>query len=162
MSRREGEEDERPVRRVDFRRPFWMSKTEVTVKQFRIFANETKYETEAEKNKDKKNWKNPGFKQVDNHPVVYVSWNDAVAYCKWLSKTKRLAFTLPTEAQWEKGARGIDGRKYPWGNHDPYDSGKYYANYDPGKYDDDGFYYTAPVGYYPRGASPYPIPSSGR
>jgi formylglycine-generating enzyme required for sulfatase activity len=154
MGSDDGRGNEKPVHKV-YLDGYWLGKTEVTVKQFRSFVNEMKYKTEAEKDKDHRNWKNPGFKQEDNHPVVYVSWNDAVNYCQWLYETKGLNFTMPTEAQWEKGARGTDGRKYPWGNHEPYENGKYYANYDPGNYTLDGFYYTAPVGWYLHGASPY-------
>ena len=149
MGSDDGTDDEKPIHKV-YLDGYWLGKTEVTVKQFRAFVTETKYDTEAEKN-----WKNPGFSHGDNHPVIYVSWNDSVKYCQWLSKTKGLTFTLPTESQWEKGARGSDSRKYPWGSHDPYYNGKYYANYNPGKYDEDGFSYTAPVGSYPQGASPY-------
>lgn len=51
-----------------------------------------------------------------DHPVVWVSWQDAADYCRWLSSVTRTHYALPTEAQWEKAARGADGRKYPWGN----------------------------------------------
>lgn len=82
----------------------------------------------------------------DSRPVVGVSWEDAAAYCKWLSGKLGVQFKLPTEAQWEKAARGTDGRKYPWGNTEP---DKTLANFG---YEVDK---TTPVGSYPKGASPY-------
>lgn len=82
----------------------------------------------------------------EGHPVVYVSWHDAVAYCKWLSQVTGRFYRLPSEAEWEKGARGTDGRIYPWG--DRWDARR--CNSKEGGQGD-----TTPVGAYPQGASPY-------
>lgn len=89
-----------------------------------------------------------------NHPVVGITWYEAVAYCKWLTKRLREAgqlekdevVRLPTEAEWEKAARGMDGRWWPWGNEWDQDL----ANTAENRPDA-----TTPVGIYPHGASPY-------
>jgi formylglycine-generating enzyme required for sulfatase activity len=81
-----------------------------------------------------------------DHPVVNVSWDDAVAYCDWLAGVTGKPYRLPSEAEWEKGARGTDGRIYPWG--DEWDAGR--CNTEEAGVGD-----TTPVGAYPRGRSPY-------
>ena len=85
----------------------------------------------------------------EDHPVVNVSWNDAIAFTDWLSATTGLAFRLPTEAEWEKSCRGTEGLIYPWGDSAP-DSGK--ANFNNNVGD------TTSVGSYsPKGDSPYGV-----
>ena len=107
--------DEHPQHRVRITRPFYLGTYNVTRGQFRQFVADTAYKTDAEKNKtgafgwdpDKKafdfnekySWRNAGFEQTDEHPVVNVSWNDAVEYCKWLSKKESKTYRLPTGAQ---------------------------------------------------------------
>jgi formylglycine-generating enzyme required for sulfatase activity len=158
---------------------YWMDKTEVTNDMFTKFINETKYITDAEKRGNGRvalpmvywqrvngaSWKNPrgpdtNLVGLENHPVVQVSWNDAKAYCEWAGRR------LPTEAEWEKSARGTDMRLYPWGNDEP--NGEF-ANLPDIKFKEyikldfikpnfnDGYIFTAPVGSYPKGKSPYGI-----
>jgi formylglycine-generating enzyme required for sulfatase activity len=78
--------------------------------------------------------------------VVNVAWHDAIAYCRWLSGKTGKTYRLSTEAEWEKAARGTDGREYPWGD-----------KFDPSKCNtrEGGVGTTTPVGTYPDGASPY-------
>jgi len=149
--------DEQPPHTV-YLDGYWMGKTPVTVAQYKKFTSDTEDHFIPE-------WVSkyiPG----DNHPAVWVSWEDAAAYCAWLSEKTGLHFKLPTEAQWEKASRGTDSRKYPWGNFQP--SGKTVNAADKqlslkekagwaDKDTDDGYAYTAPVGSYPDGASPYGV-----
>ncbi|MCX7046051.1 MAG: formylglycine-generating enzyme family protein [Candidatus Sumerlaeota bacterium] len=127
----EGEKPSHPVT-LD---GFWMSEAKVTVGQFRCFINDTGYKTEAEKEgkafgiKDGKfveqegfSWRNLGFIQTDTHPVVNVSWNDAKAFCDWMSGKTGKAYQLPTEAQWEYACRAGTKTLYPWGGDE--DGGK--------------------------------------
>jgi formylglycine-generating enzyme required for sulfatase activity len=98
----------------------------------------------------------------DLHPVIYVNSREAEKFCKWLGQKERKNYRLPTEAEWEYAARGLDGRIYPWGEH--LDAGSY-ANFADVNTTfpwrdasiDDGFAETSPVGTYPRGASPFGI-----
>jgi formylglycine-generating enzyme required for sulfatase activity len=130
--------DEKPMHSVKLDE-FWIDKYEVTNADFAQFVEATGYQTDAEKEGLSKTWRDAA-EDKDNHPVVYVSWNDAVAYCQWLGKR------LPTEAEWEKAARGTDGKIWPWGNDWDEDS----VNSK-----DAGPGHTMAVGSYPDGASPY-------
>lgn len=100
---------------------FFIARREVTVAEFTRFAQARKW------NVDPRALAGPA-----DHPVTHVSWTDAVVYCRWLESTLKASastppriaqalregwvVTLPTEAEWEKAARGTDGRRYPWGN----------------------------------------------
>jgi formylglycine-generating enzyme required for sulfatase activity len=112
---------------------YYMAKTPVTNAQYAAFAQATD-----------KTWQPPTGTQ--DHPVVQISWHDAIAYCHWLSGVTDRAYRLPSEAVWEKAARGTEGLIYPWGNR--WDKTR--CNTYEGGPDD-----TTSVGAYPGGASPY-------
>jgi formylglycine-generating enzyme required for sulfatase activity len=121
---------------------YWISRTPVTQAHYQVYVEATRANTPDL-------WEGgkplPGREQ---HPVVSVSWEDARRYCAWLSETAGRAHRLPTEAEWEKAARGTDGRIYPWG--DEWDAAR--CNTSEG-----GLEAVAPVGGYPQGASPYGV-----
>lgn len=123
----EGHVRERPAHPVDLD-AFYIGKYEVTNGDWRRFRDDAGYA-------DPKFWPNgwvvpkdqvPYWTQANNHgggtpnsdpfPVLGVNWDSAVAYCNWLSAKTGKKYRLPTEAEWEKAARGTDGRKFPWGN----------------------------------------------
>ncbi len=183
---------EKPTRKVTLSKALWMGQHEVTVGQFRRFVEATGHKTDAERGtkfqgafvvygevdrdvggaiavrrshvgmKDDATWRNPYFKQTDEHPVVCVSWNDARAFADWLNATDRArpagsSYRLPTEAEWEYACRAGTTTWYQWGD-DP-GAGKGWCNVKDlaaevifgsrgGKVFqwDDGFVYTAPVG----------------
>ncbi len=98
----------------------------------------------------------------DRHPVVYVSYLDAVKFCQWLSTRERRKFRLPTESEWEYAAKGNDGRKFPWGNYDGRGDLANFADRNTvfawSDHDiDDGYPESSPVGAFPLGASPFGI-----
>jgi formylglycine-generating enzyme required for sulfatase activity len=133
----EGERCDNEVQhKVKISKPFYMGVYEVTRGQFRKFVNETGYKTDAEKEgksfgyKDGKydkyegmSWRNSGFEQTDEHPVISVSWNDCKAFVDWLNDNRRQVtlpagykFALPTEAQWEYACRAGTQTAYSFGN----------------------------------------------
>ena len=119
---------------------FYLAKTPVTRAQYAAFVEATGYRPPTRREGDRVSPDRP------DHPVVYVSWDDAVAYCRWLSERTGLVYRLPTEAEWEKAARGTDGRIYPWGNR--WDARRCNTP-ESGRND------TTPVAVCPDGASPY-------
>ena len=157
MGSNTGANDEQPQRTV-YLDAYWMDQTDVTNAMFVKFISASGYQTDAQTEgtgfvhvNDQwvsikgANWLHPqgpdsDVKNRGSHPVVQVSYNDARAYCQWAGRH------LPTEAQWEKAARGRDGRMYPWGNDMPVHS---LLNFR------DEIGSTTQVGLYPSGASPY-------
>lgn len=145
---------------------YWIGRYDVTREQYKAFCQATgRAAPGAAHFDDKLN------EDTSRHPVVMVSWDDAQAYCAWAG------LALPSDAQWEKAARGADGRKYPWGNDwDPTRANYLDASVPGDKIlmgngktldehmaafggrdleHDDGFPYTSPVGSFPTGVSPY-------
>ena len=152
----EANSNEKPQRTVELP-TYWIGKTEVTNTQFRPFVAGDGYSNRAywtdngwawrqqAKRIQPYYWADPHW-NGDNYPVVGVTWYEAVAYCNWLSAQTGQDFRLPTEAEWEKAARGTDGHICPWGN--TWAVGN--ANSA-----EIGLQGTAPVGAYPNDKSPY-------
>jgi formylglycine-generating enzyme required for sulfatase activity len=155
---------------------FYLAVTPVTRGQFAAFVKDTNHKTEPEKNgkgggwddakKDwvadgKHSWRDPGFAQTDEHPVVIVSWVDAVAFCKWLSAKDGKEYVLPTEAQWEFACRAGSRTRFSFGD-DREEMAKHGNVADAtfrkitgktwGIKNSDGHAFTAPVGLYQKNA----------
>lgn len=131
MGATEFEGDERPLRTVQLS-AYWIAQTEVTNAQYMQCVSEGICTAPSTTR-----WQNAEYA---DHPVVDVDWSQAQTYAAWTGGR------LPTEAEWEKAARGADGRLYPWGNQDPESE---LLNY---RFQIGG---TTPVGRYPEGASPF-------
>ena len=137
--------EDAPRHRVELTRPYYMSKYQVTRDEFAEFVQATGYETTAEQegsawgydedgdwsNVKGLNWRNPGFSQDDDHPVVCMSWHDAQKYIDWLNETHKrdlpsgFRYALPTEAQWEYACRAGTETEFFWGTNEAKDSEGY-------------------------------------
>jgi formylglycine-generating enzyme required for sulfatase activity len=155
---------EKPQHKQLIPNAYQISRYPVTNAQYNAFIQAGSYDQERYWTKAGWNWRQgedvSGPREfghpfgLPNHPVVGVSWYEAVAFCHWLTEQLRErgeldhehVISLPTEPQWEKAARGTDGRIYPWGdNPDP----------DRANYKDTGIGDTSAVGCFPKGESPY-------
>jgi formylglycine-generating enzyme required for sulfatase activity len=135
-----GKDNEKPLRSV-YLDGYWIGKYEVTFDQYDQYCDEV-----GIVKPDDEGWGR------DIYPVINISWLDAMAYCRWLSDKIGHNFKLPTESQWEKAARGTDGRMYPWGDSFPSD--------DKANFNDRSANFvkhTTPIGSYPEGSSPYGV-----
>jgi formylglycine-generating enzyme required for sulfatase activity/predicted Ser/Thr protein kinase len=128
------EDSEGPQHEVEITKAFYMGAYPVTKGQFAAFVKDDGYQTEAEKDhkgglgfntttarwvqKPEYTWRHTGFGQGDDHPVVDVSWNDATAFCAWLSKKEGKTYELPTEAEWEYACRAGTTTRFWWGDAD--------------------------------------------
>jgi formylglycine-generating enzyme required for sulfatase activity len=136
MGSQDGDADERPEHKVQVD-SFSIDVYEVTVGQYAEFLRAEGFHSPLD-------WNTMNQLAYQKRPVSNVDWADAAAYCKWAGKR------LPTEAEWEKAARGTDGRVYPWGNDPPT---SLHANY--GKTGSHNYEALAPVGALEKGKSPY-------
>jgi len=136
---KDAQDDEQPQHTLHLP-DYYIARTPITNAQYAAFVKATDLELPE-------HWKRgTPPRDKEDHPVVNVSWYDAVAYCDWLAELTGKPYRLPTEAEWEKAARGTDGRIYPWG--DEWDSERC-NSWEGGKQG------TTPAGAYPNSASPY-------
>jgi len=151
---------------------FWIGKYEVTNREYAAFIRDGGYTTSAYWLpegwsflqrfgwKEPRRWRDKDYNGPDKstYPVCGVSWFEAQAYCRWLAEKTGKPYRLPRETEWEKAARGTDGRVFPWGMFwNPYLCnwlGDTKGDRQPHP-DLDPYIYTAPVGFYPGGKSPY-------
>jgi formylglycine-generating enzyme required for sulfatase activity len=110
------EKSERPQHRVVITQPFLLGATEVTVGQFKKFAGATGYQTEAEKAATDAKAGTYLAAASDDLPAAYITWNDATAYCQWLSTQEKTTYRLPTEAEWEYACRAGTTTQYSFGD----------------------------------------------
>lgn len=132
----EAEDRESPVHRVTLS-PFEIGRFPVTVAEYAEFVEEAGYEAP-------RGWD----AQIEHRsrPVVDVRWHDAAAYCQWLSGEMGRIVRLPSEAEWEFAARGVDGRRFPWGREEPDERRANFGNQ---------MRHASPVGLYPAGTTPH-------
>jgi formylglycine-generating enzyme required for sulfatase activity/predicted MPP superfamily phosphohydrolase/energy-coupling factor transporter ATP-binding protein EcfA2 len=146
----------KPVKRI-YLDDFMIGIYPVTNREFKGFIEDRGYHRQEYWTKEGWQWRMeekvtaPGLWydrkwNAPNFPVVAVCWYEAAAYANWLSEVTGKSYRLPTEAEWEKAARGTDGRRYPWGN----EFDKDFCNSD-----ESGLGRTSPVGIFPKGKSPY-------
>ena len=162
---------QKPQHKVHISRPYYLAAFEVTRGEFARFVAAAGYKTEAERDGGKAagvgaagdlmemsglSWQKPGFDQTDAHPVVIVSWNDATAFCRWLSDKEGRTYRLPSEAEWEYACRAGTMTPFFSGNtlNDLFSVGNgmdatFRQHFHPKNTDAgpaDGFVFTAPVG----------------
>jgi formylglycine-generating enzyme required for sulfatase activity len=170
--REEGRSDDEQQHRVRITRPYYLGQHEVTVGQFRRFVADTGYKTTLERSGKpgfgfeadlravadlpKFRWNNVGFEQSGEHPVTNVSWEDATAFCRWLSNKEGRTYRLPTEAEWEFACRAGTTTRYFTGEAEEslrpaanLADAAFLAKYTEASWSgvwDDGHPFTAPVG----------------
>jgi formylglycine-generating enzyme required for sulfatase activity len=143
-----GQENESPVHEVNLS-SFEISKHEITNHQFRTFVKASKYKTTAETDLSQQTWNSYAIAGRARYPVVYITYTDAMAYCKWLSEKTKQTYRLPTEAEWEYAARGgTKNQIYPWGDKIEVSQANYASDDSRKAYGEPILDYLKPVGSY--------------